>query len=267
MALKLIYPLARIFMKTVGQTSDGIRMCYQYGLTSGKMLDYIYKNKPSGRWGIGKALDRAFLNHVGWEAIRIRRRHLEQLMTQSVDDLRQQKRPISLLDIASGPGAYVLAVMAQAGEADITARCRDFDGRWADEGREAAKQAGLNNVVFEQGDAYDRAALQAVQPRPNLMVSSGFYDWFNEDEKVKESIRIVHDVLDPGGYFVMTNQAAHPNLEFTQEVFTDFNNNPLRMAMRPPSLICKWLEETGFIIEHLLADQNGYYTAIKARKK
>jgi len=260
------YAVARCFMKTIGMLSDGIRLCYKEGLTSGKMVDYIYRNDPSGKWIIGKMIDKRFLSDPGWEAVRIRRSNLEKLIVASIEALRKQAKPVSLLDIASGPGAYILSALETAGGKDVSALCRDFESRWIDEGMREAQRRKLHNVRFEQGDAFNREEILRIVPRPNVAVASGFYDWFNDDAKVKESMKIIYDALDHGGYFVFSNQSAHPKLEFTEQVFTDFNKNPLRMAMRPKELMCSFIQAIGFDAEETLTDQHGYYVVIKARK-
>jgi len=263
---QLKFNLAKIFVRTLGRTSRGIRLCLDLGLTSGKMLDYIYRNEPQGRWFIGKVIDRDFLSHPGWEAIRIRRKHLEELLTEVLGEIRQQGKRVSLLDIASGPASYIFSVLDKVGEDNVLARCQDFDERWVEEGRLEASRRNFKNVHFEKGDAFNRKILFSLNPRPNVVVSAGFYDWITEDEKVKESIQIIFDVLDPGGYLITTNQIAHPNLEFVEAVFPDFNHNPLRMTMRSQDRIQRWLEETGFLIERSLCDARGFYSVTKVRK-
>ena len=178
---KLKYCLARMFMKTIGQTSDGIRLSHQEGLTSGKMLDYIYKNQPRGSFLIGKAIDRMFLNDPGWQAVRTRRQNLETLIVESIDNLRRERKPVVLLDIASGPADYILAVLERVAGHDVQALCQDFEARWVEEGKRKAEARHIKNVKFQQGDAFKRKALMEVQPRPNVIVSSGFYDWLTDD--------------------------------------------------------------------------------------
>ena len=264
--MKINYVLAKFFMKTIGQSSDGLRLCFKYGLTSGKMLDYVYRNQPQGRFLIGRWIDQVFLSNPGWEAVRARRQNLEGLVIEAIDGLRKAKQNVLLLDIASGPADYILSVLEKAGGKDILARCQDYDARWVEEGRQKARARKLNNVEFNQGDAFDRQALLGLSPRPNLVVSSGFYDWFVDDMKIIESIRIVFDMLSPGGYFVLSNQMDHPDLEFTQSVFVDFDGKPLRMTMRSKEKVSRWLEEAGFIVEKTLADTHGYYSVTKAQK-
>jgi hypothetical protein len=55
--------LGRLAVRTLGQTSDGIKLVTTKGLTSGIMLDYIYQNKPHGRFIIGTWIDKFYLSH------------------------------------------------------------------------------------------------------------------------------------------------------------------------------------------------------------
>jgi len=264
--MSLKHLLARAFLRTLGRTSNGVRLCFDTGLTSGKMVDYVYRNEPSGRLGIGKWIDRNFLSNPGWEAVRLRRQNLETLMKKAVENLRHQNTPVSILDIASGPGSYVIAVVEAVGEADLQARCCDFDERWVKEGQREVETRGLKSIRFQTGDAFDAKAILAYEPRPNLAVSSGFYDWITEDEEVQKSLAILHEALTPGGYLVLTNQVDHPDLTFVSEVFTDFNQQPLRMKLRPATQIREWLEKCGFTVEETLVDPKGYYSVSLARK-
>lgn len=264
---RIAWGFARLFLRTVGRTSDGLRLCFDEGLTSGMMLEYVYRNQPSGRWGIGRAIDRAFLEAPGWQAVRERRANLERLLEEAITRLRAERRPAVVLDVASGPAAYVLAVLERVGPDGVSALCRDLDARWLDAGAAEAKRRRIPNVRFERGDALDEAGLRAIAPRPTVAVSSGFYDWITDDAMVRRSITLLHETLEPGGWFVTTNQAGHPNLGFTTAVFNDFNRRPLDMKMRPASTIEGWMREAGFAIERTLADAHGYYSVTLARKR
>src|SRR3990172_6294399 len=107
--------VSRALIGKVGHLSDAIRLVREYGMTAGKVTDYIYRNQPSGRGLVGKMIDRRFLAAPGCESVRVRRRHLEELLAQGIGDLRASGRAISLVDIASGPASYILFVMQQMG--------------------------------------------------------------------------------------------------------------------------------------------------------
>lgn len=263
----IVPALSKAFFQTIGRTSKGICLCFDEGLTSGKTVDYVYNNKPHGSFLIGKLIDKHFLSHPGWEGVRQRRANLEALVIESILYLRSQKTNISLLDIASGPAAYIISVLEKAGEKDVLALCRDLDNRWLSEGAQAAQAKNLKGVRFERGDAFDAESLLALTPKPNIIIASGFYDWIIDDEAVKKSLSIIHKVLDEKGHFIMTNQTAHPDLEFVEKVFTDFNHQPLKMKMRSENTIHSWLEDAGFKVEKTLSDSKGLYSVTKACKR
>jgi SAM-dependent methyltransferase len=263
---RIQWALTRALLRTVGRSSDGIRLCLDHGLTAGTTLDYVYRNRPSGRGRLGRALDRKFLESPGWQAVRDRRANLEILLAEAVAAVRAMGRPVSLLDVASGPGEYVLAVLERVGAEGVVARCRDLDEAGLQRGREEAARRGLTQVTFERGDALDRDGILRLTPRPNVAVASGFYDWITDDEVVRRSIAIVAEALEEGGWFVVTNQVAHPDLAFVTAVFTDFHHQPLRMKMRPAAQVESWLTAAGLAVEATRTDRHGYYSVSKARK-
>jgi len=260
------WSLTRLVLRTVGRASEGVRICFDHGLTAGTMLDYVYRNQPSGRGWIWRAIDRTFLESPGWQAVRERRANLEILLGEAITEIRRQGRPVSVLDVASGPGAYVLAVLEQVGDQGVTVRCRDLDPAGLQQGRAEAARRGLPQVTFEKGDALDRDSILALRPRPNVAIASGFYDWIIEDELVCRSIAIVAEALESGGQFVVTNQVAHPDLAFVSAVFTDFHHQPLRMKMRPAALIESWLVAAGLTLDTTRIDRHGYFSVTRARK-
>ena len=261
------WAVLRLLLHTIGRTSDGVRLCLDEGLTAGVLLDYVYRNHPTG-WGpLGRAIDRVFLESPGWAAVRERRANLEILLGEAIRGIRDEGREVSLLDVASGPGGYVLAALERAGADGIVARCRDLDPAALERGRVEAARRGLAKVRFELGDALDRHGLLALSPRPNVAVASGFYDWITEDEVVRRSIAIVAEALEPGGFFVVTNQVAHPDLAFVSAVFTDFHHRPLRMKMRPAAQVESWLTEAGLQVESTRLDRHGYFSVTKSRKR
>ena len=168
--------------------------------------------------------------------------------------------------MASGPARYVLDVLAADGMDDTAAVCRDRDERPLALGRENAGKRGLANVRFEVGDALRAQSLAEVEPRPNIAVSSGFYDWITDDGLVRESMRLLYDLLPDGGSFVFTNQSGHVDLEMTQAIFLDFHGEPLQMKVRPADEVNAWAESAGFRVLDTLADEHGHYSVTRAEK-
>lgn len=254
------------FYHTVGRSSACVRLCLENGLTSGKVLDYVYRNQPSGRWIIGRWIDAQFLRHPTWEALRIRRKNIEEALAGVIGEMRKAGDRVALLDIASGPASYILSVLERVGSDGVAACCRDLDERWLAEGEREAKRRGITNVRFERADSLDRNTVLATQPVPNVVVASGFYDWMTDEATVKRSFAMLFEMLQPNGCFVLTYQTAHYDLEMANKVFTSFDHRPLRMVMRSQGLIHRWLEEAGFEVKGVRSDEAGYFAVTTAHK-
>lgn len=266
MLKELKYKALKAVVNTVGQTSDGLKLCSEYGFTSGKMLDYIYENKPSGKFFIGKFIDAMFIRHLGWEVIRTRKDNLSKALSSAIVASLLEKKDVFIVDVASGPAKYILEVMNDYKSENVSAVCRDIDERWLEEGKQNARQFGLRNIDFIWGNAFDENGFKDLKKQPNIVVSSGFYDWITDDELVKKSFQIIYDNLPKGGYFVFTNQSGHVNLELVSKVFQDFNHKPLGMTVRNADLVNGWAKEIGFNIVKTEQDKYGYYSVTMAQK-
>jgi SAM-dependent methyltransferase len=242
-------------------------MSFKYGFISGKMLDYIYANKPSGSWGIGILLDKIFLSHPGWQVIRRRKENLEDQLEQAINKKLKVQKAVSIIDVASGPAQYIIDVLQKFKGAGISVLCRDFDERWVDEGKQKALAADLPNIKFEQADAFEPGDFKYLKENFDIAVSSGFYDWINDDELIKKSMRIIRDVLKPGGLFVFSNQSGHVDLKMVEEIFVDFNKNPLRMKVSPATLMNQWAMEAGFDVIRTVSDAYGHYSVSLAVRR
>jgi SAM-dependent methyltransferase len=264
--LRLKILLTRLGVKTIGQTSQGIRMVSQIGLTSGIMLDYIYRNAPQGKFLIGKWLDYIYLSHPAWEDVRIRKKNLEEYLVEAIKQQREKKRKPVIVDVAAGAARYILDTLSREDMQDVTAICRDLDDEALSLGSSNAVEMKIKSVKFENGDAFSAESLSKVDPAPNIIVSSGFYDWINDDSRVQESMSLIYDTLPEGGCFLFTNQSRHVSLEYTQQVFSDFKGNPLRMTLRPAYLVNKWVEDIGYKIYKTTGDEEYNYSVTLAGK-
>src|SRR5689334_766847 len=78
------WALMRAVLSTVGRASKGVQIGYAFGFDSGTMLDYVYVNQAHGVPIIGKLIDRAYLDAIGWRAIRARRDLLKKLLHDEI---------------------------------------------------------------------------------------------------------------------------------------------------------------------------------------
>jgi len=254
----------RTLVHTVGRLSDGVRLACDHGLTAGRTLDYVYRNEPAGIGPLGRLLDRVYLSNRAWRAVRIRRRQLESFLRPAIRDRLDADGEAFILDVAAGPAGYLREVLAGLDRRRVEAICWDIDDRILLEGQTRACEAGLSNVLYDSGDALDPACFSLLPWAPNVVISSGLYDWMPDDEDVRESMRLIHDALRPGGRFLFTVQSGHRELTTANGLFPHFDGEPLRMKNRPAPLVHAWAKRAGFTIARTASDHWGYYTVTAA---
>jgi len=259
--------MLKMFVHTVGRRSDGIRIACGDGFTSGRMVDYVYRNQPSGVGPLGKLLDRIYLSNKGWQAVRVRRLHLEQLLESVIRHQLDAFGDVFILDVASGQARYLREALARFVGEKVEALCWDLDDRWLEEGQEAAGQDGLASILYDRGDALDESSFARMPRAPHIVVASGLYEWLEDDRLVRKSLRLIFDALAAGGCFLFTMQTGHVALEMTNEVFPAFDGGALRIKPRPAALVHDWARRAGFEIERTMADDWHYHAVTLACKR
>jgi alpha-beta hydrolase superfamily lysophospholipase len=262
------FSLTRIGMKTGGRLSDGIRLGLETGFDSGSTLDYVYRNRPSGITPLGRLIDRSYLDAIGWRGIRIRKQNLERMLSRAISALRAAGRPVRIADIAAGHGRYVLeAIESQADRADHIL-LRDFSDLNVSEGAQLIRQKGLESIAeFQTGDAFDRASVAAIDPRPTLGVVSGLYELFPENAPIRRSLDGLADAIEPGAYLIYTGQPWHPQLETIARTLPSHRNRkPWVMRRRSQAELDQLVEAAGFRKLQQLADDWGIFTVSLAQR-
>lgn len=261
------YAFTRLMMKTMGKLSNGIALGWRAGFDSGMTLDYVYENKPQGVTPLGRFIDRQYLNSIGWRGIRQRKLHLEQILRDVIEQIHRAGKPVRVLDIASGPGRYVLETLKAMSNIPATAVLRDYKQENLDAARQHATRLGIPNVSIIQGDAFDRASLAAIAPRATIAIVSGLYELFPANEPVLNSLRGLADGIEPGGYLIYTNQPWHPQMEFIARVLTNREGKPWIMRRRTQAEMDGLVSASGFEKLHEEIDQWGIFTVSMARRK
>jgi len=227
-----VFALLRGAMKTGGRLSRGIQLGWEAGFDSGRTLDYVYENQPQGVTPLGRAIDRGYLASIGWRGIRVRKTNLQTILRSAIESTHAEGKPVRLLDIASGPGRYDLETIRDLPSIPITAVLRDYKPENVAAARRLAEEFGLKNVTTMQGDAFDRASLASLMPKPTVAIVSGLYELFPANEPVMNSLRGLADAIETGGYLVYTNQPWHPQVEFIARVLTNREGRPWIMRRR-----------------------------------
>ena len=221
--------------------SDGIRLGLDAGFDSGSALDYIYRAEPQGRSAIGRRIDAHYLNTVEADALRERVRNVQTFILESMERLAERRRDVRLIDIAAGPGRYLLDAVRSSPVKPGAVLLRDIDEAEVRAGQGWISRYEMQDVArFEKADAFDRLSLASIFPRPTIAIASGLYELFEDDALVRRSLAGVGDAVQDGGYLIYTCAPWHPEPD------------PAGRSRRGQAALDRLVEEAGFrkIIQH-----------------
>jgi SAM-dependent methyltransferase len=260
------FKLQRFSMKTLCTLSHGIRLGWRTGFDSGQSLDYVYRNRAGGITPLGRLIDYFYLNAIGWRGIRQRRAHLDTALRTTIDRLVAEGKQPHIVDIASGPGRYVLETLASLSGAQISATLRDRSPAALEEGRQLAAQLNVPTARFEIGDAFSSEELANLTPRPNLVIVSGLYELFPDNAPVERSLAGLAAAVEPGGYLLYTNQPWHPQIEMIARVLINRDGHPWIMRRRTQLEMDTLVRRAGFEKIDMAIDRWGIFTVSIARR-
>ena len=267
-ARALGFALQRAALGSVGRLSRGVRLGHATGFDSGESLDYVYENRARGALGVGRLIDRAYLDAIGWRGIRQRRARLDQALRHGLAEVRSQNLPPRILDVAGGAGRYLLDLLADpTTDADLGVLCRDWSESALAAGRAAAVARGLDRrITHERGDAFDEDSLASINPAPSVAVVSGLYELFPDNAPLLRSLRGLARALPPSGLLIYTDQPWHPQVEMIARTLTNRDGRPWIMRRRPQGEMDALVTAAGFVKERQWIDDFGIFTVSLARR-
>ena len=244
----LYWRATRAGMKFGSNLSDGVKLGFDTGFDSGSTLDYVYRNRPSGKSAIGKLIDQNYLNSIGWRGIRQRKVHAEELLRLAMAKLRMQGEAVRIVDIAAGHGRYILESLEGMEQQPDSILLRDYSDINVRDGAALIEQKGLGHIArFVKGDAFDRDDLAALDPKPTLAVVSGLYELFGSNQMVGDSLAGLAAAVEEGGYLVYTGQPWHPQLELIARALTSHRGGEAWvMRRRSQAEMDQLVEAAGF---------------------
>ncbi len=174
--------------------------------------------------------------------------------------------PVRILDVAAGHGRYVLEAIANSRITPDDVLLRDFDPQNVELGRRLIAEKGLR-ARFEQGDAFDRASLTSLQPKPTIGIVSGFFELFPENDRVRETLSGLAGAIEPGGYLIYTGQPWHPQIEFIARTLSSHRGGaPWVMRRRTQEELDELVRTAGFRKVDQRIDPNGLFTVTLAER-
>ena len=264
----IYWRLTRLGLRLGGRLSRGIRLGHETGFDSGSTLDYVYRNAPAGTGAVGRAMDRNYLDSPGWRGIRQRKLHVEELLRDGMARLRGRAMPVRIMDIAAGHGRYVLEALEDGAQPPDAILLRDYSGLNVAAGTRLIAEKGLDGIArFEEGDAFDRDGLAAVEPRPTLGIVSGLYELFPDNAMVRRSLDGLAAALPAGGLLIYTNQPWHPQLELIARALTSHRGGQAWvMRRRTQAEMDGLVAAAGFRKLDQRIDEDGIFTVSLAER-
>lgn len=262
---QLNFALQKFAMGKIGSLSKGMQIGLRYGFDSGISLDYVYKNKAQGKLGFGKLMDKGYLNAIGWVGIRQRKRHLLQMLETKIESLINDKQQVRLLDIAAGTGNYLFDIKKKYPEVEIVAN--DFVKSNIEEGQKYLSENGISGMHFTNYDCFDGETYTKLNFKPNIVVVSGIFELFQDNDQVLRAINGVSTIVEEIGTVFYTGQPWHPQLKMIAYVLKSHKNSDWVMRRRSQKELDALFQSCGFAKTRMLIDDYGIFTVSSVSKK
>ena len=247
--------------------SDGVRLGQETGFDSGSTLDYVYRNVAAGRTPLGRMIDRNYLGAIGWTGIRQRKLHVEELLRTAIADRRAAGAPVRIVDVAAGHGRYVLDAITAGDAQPDSIVLRDYSERNVEQGNALITARALGSVAtFVKGNAFDRADLASLTPRPTIAIVSGLYELFPDNAMVRDSLAGLAEALLPDSLLIYTGQPWHPQLELIARGLTSHRGGAWVMRRRTQMELDQLVAAAGFRKIDQRIDAWGIFTVSLARR-
>lgn len=245
-------------LSRIGKISNGMAIGLKHGFDSGASLDYVYHNRPSGKFGFGKVMDKNYLEAIGWTGIRIRKQHLIQIIDQKIESLKKEGRKIKILDIAGGTGNYLFDIKAKYPDAEIV--INEFVKANIEIGEKIIQEKNLQNVRFTNFDCFDPETYKKIDFEPNITIVSGILELFGDNDMASKAIKGLISVSEKNAFIIYTGQPWHPQLKMIAYVLNNHQNKDWIMRRRSQKELDRMMAFNQVSKENMLIDDFGIFT-------
>lgn len=246
-----LYALAR----TSDLAREGIENSGSY-----RFADHVYSARPSGRYPVGKLLDRILLGMRGARSMRSRFLHTK-AETLAAARRHPAGKPFRVLSVPCGVARELVEVAAtlRAEDPGLLERATffgmDLDPRPLKLSHQLA--ARVTDLELIEADAFDPAAYPSEL---DVVLSTGFGE-FLSDEELTRFYAICRGALRKGGVFVTSGMQREPVADYLMRELAE-----LEVHYREPAALLRWLQEAGFRDVSARQDDIGLQTLLVARK-
>jgi SAM-dependent methyltransferase len=255
------FAAARAASRAGALVSDGLRIGYAQGFDSGPFMAHVYADRATGRTPLGRAVDRRLLDRRTCVAFRDIRGLAESAVLDAIDAVGATGRAPVVADLAAGSAPYLLRALQARPEA--TAIAGDIDPGALEVAREGARRLGVaDRLTTVQGSAFDRAALEALPARPDVVLELGLYGIYHDDRRIERHLRDLAEVVGPR-QLVFNVQTQNPEIQYIARVWRNAAGGPCVWRLRPVGQLLGYAEAAGFAPVTETADRHGIYRVVR----
>lgn len=261
-AKNLYYKLLAAFLRTLGRLSCGIDTGFTYGFDSGIIMNYIYDNRARGKLGVGRVLDRMFLDQVTCRAFR----SIKQIQVHMISQYLRERgeKPTFIVDLASGKADYIYEILKSSDRKLKVLLC-DIAETSLRESRKIADELGFGDKVrFHQGDALDAENLRRIEPKPDLLIEVGLYGIIHDDAILRAHLLDVGKILRPEA-ILFNVQTQNPQIELIARALKNQHGERCVWHLRSAEKIIGWAREAGFTDTEIVMDPYNIYAVVMMR--
>lgn len=262
---KLNFAFQKWSLSKIGALSEGMALGLKYGFDSGISLDYVYHNEAKGKSGIGKMIDKGYLEAIGWKGIRIRKQHLLQLLESNIQQIESSGRQVKILDIAGGTGNYLFDIKDKYPNVEIV--INEFVQSNIELGERVIEEKGYEDVRFTNFDCFDPETYKKIDFTPNITIISGIFELFGDNEKANEAIKGVVSISEENSRLIYTGQPWHPQLKMIAYVLNSHQKKDWVMRRRSQKELDRIMAFNQIKKEQMLIDDFGIFTVSSGKVK
>ncbi|UIR55498.1 bifunctional alpha/beta hydrolase/class I SAM-dependent methyltransferase [Sphingobacterium sp. SRCM116780] len=262
---KLNFAFQKWSLGKIGTLSEGMALGLKYGFDSGISLDYVYHNQAKGKFGIGKVIDKGYLEAIGWRGIRIRKQHLLALLEKNIQDIQSSGRKVKILDIAGGTGNYLFDIKEKYPDVEIV--INEFVQSNISLGEKVIQQKGYTQIRFTNYDCFDPNTYQLIDFEPNITIISGIFELFGDNQLTNEAVKGVVAISEENSHLIYTGQPWHPQLKMIAFVLNSHQKKDWVMRRRSQKELDRIMTFNHIKKEDMLIDDYGIFTVSSGKIK
>ena len=124
------------------------------------------------------------------------------------------------------------------------------------------KKNNWENISFVNYDCFDKETYKKINYTPNIVIISGVFELFENNNMLENTISGVAEILDKNGAIIYTGQPWHPQLKQIALVLNSHKGNDKSWLMRRRSEkeLDSLFENYNLKKEKMLIDNDGIFT-------